>query len=228
MEEDKAHHKNCQKGTIMGGNLKIWDNNKTIDPKYTKHVNDAGKQAFTNIDAYYLLQRATEHFGAYGQGFGLKELSIDEVHLGNTILVKLKGIFFYQGGEFPVFNSLKLMYKTSKGYDKIDEDAYKKIITNTIGKALSYLGFGADVYMGKFEDAAYLNEIANDFALEEYHGYLSTIRDYIDQAEHKDKVTAWVLKRAAAERVETITLESAKEIAKLIKQKQKRATNESA
>lgn len=127
-----------------------------------------------------------------------------------------------------MFNSLKLMYKTSKGYDKVDEDAYKKIITNTIGKSLSYLGFGADVYMGKFEDAAYLNEITHDFALEEYHGYITVIRDYIDQAEHEDKVTAWVLQRAAAERVETITFESAKEIAKLIKQKQKRASNESA
>lgn len=212
----------------MSENLKIWESNKTIDPKYTKHVTDAGKQPFTNIDTYFLLETATNQFGPYGQGFGLKELSIDEVHLGDTILVKLQGIFFYQGGEFPVFNSLKLMYKTSKGYDKIDEDAYKKIITNTIGKALSYLGFGADVYMGKFEDAAYIKEVAQDFALEEYHGYLNTIRDYIDQAEQKDKVTAWVLQRAAAERVETIAFESAKEIAKLIKQKQKRASNESA
>jgi len=211
--------------------LELWKSVAAIDPAYTKNVSVSGKPDFTNIDAYHLLQLATRHFGAYGKGFGLRDLSIDEVTLGDTVLLKLHGIFFYTDGtaaplndkgEFPVFNALKLAYKTSKGYTKVDEDAYKKIITNTIGKALSYLGFGADIYMGKFEDAAYVQEIAQEFASEEYHGYLDTIRAYIDQAEHQDKVTAWVLERAGAERVETIEYPAAKAIAKLIEQKLKR------
>ena len=203
-------------------NLKLWNDTKVIDPKHSKDVSVSGKPNFTNIDAYYLLERATEKFGAYGKGFGLKELNIEEVHLGDTILIKLSGTFFYDGGEFPVYNAMKLMYKTSKGYDKVDEDAYKKIITNTIGKSLSYLGFAADVYMGKFEDANYLQEITQDFALEEYQGYLTTIKEYIGKAQQKEKVTAWVLERAKVEDIAKISYESAKEIAKLITQKMKK------
>ncbi len=211
----------------MSDNLKLWNAVKTIDPKYTKNVTAPGKPNFTNIDTYHLIETATEHFGAYGKGFGFKKLDIDEVHLGDTILVKLTGTFFYPEGEFPVFNALKLVYKTSKGYDKTDEDAYKKIITNTIGKALSYLGFGADVYMGKFEDAAYVQEVAQDFALDEYNGYLSTITGYIEQAEHKEKVTAWVLERGQVQSIDALGFDAAKEIAKLITQKMKRAGHES-
>ncbi|SFV90173.1 Phage protein [hydrothermal vent metagenome] len=210
----------------MSDTLKLWDAVKKIDPKYTKQVNDAGKQRFTNIDAYYLIERATETFGSMGKGFGLKELQMDEVHLGDTILVKLQAVFFYPEGEFPVYNAMKLVYKTQKGYDKVDEDAYKKLITNTLSKALSYLGFGADVYMGKFEDAAYVQEVAQEFATEEYYSYLHTIKAYIEKAEHKEKVTAWVLERAGAESIEVIPFESAKEIAKLIEQKQKRAAHD--
>lgn len=212
-----------QKEHIMSEDLKLWNEVRTIDPQYTKNVSVSGKPAFTNIDAYHLVEKATGQFGGYGKGFGFKELKIEEIHLGDTILVKLTGVFFYPDGEFPVFNAMKLVYKTTKGYEKVDEDAYKKIITNTIGKALSYLGFGADIYMGKFEDQAYVDEVINDFATEEYHGYIDVIRDYIDKAQNKDVVTEWVLKRAAAERVETINFESAKEIAKLIAQKQKRS-----
>jgi len=218
----------------MSENLTLWNEVRKVDPKFTKDVNAPGKQPFTNIDTYHLIETATKHFGAYGKGFGLKDLNIDEVHVGDSILLKLNGIFFYDAGElfntgeFPVFNAMKLMYKTSKGYDKVDEDAYKKIITNTIGKALSYLGFGADVYMGKFEDAAYVQEVAQEFAMEEYHGYLSTITGYINQAENKEKVTAWVLERGGVQSIESLSFESAKEIAKLITQKMKRATHASA
>ena len=212
----------------MSDNLKLWNDTKTIDPKYTKSVEASGKQPYTNIDAYHLIETATKHFGTYGAGFGFRDLSIDEVPLGDTVLLKLHGTFYYSGGEFPVFNALKLQYKTSKGYTKIDEDAYKKIITNTISKALSYLGFGADVYMGKFEDATYVQEIAQEFATEEYHGYLDTIRDYIKHADHPDDVTAWVLERAGAERIETIEYHAAKEIAKLIEQKKRRAHHDNA
>ncbi len=206
----------------MGDKSTLWHTVKKIDPRYTKQVTTAGRQPFTNIDAYHLIEKATEQFGAYGGGWGIKEMSLDEVSMGDTALIKLTGTFFYPAGAFPVVNAIKLQYKTSKGYSKIDEEAYKKVVTNTIGKALSYLGFGADVYMGKFEDAAYVEEVANEFAQAEYLGYIDTIKVYIEHANDPEKVTAWVLERAAAERVETIEYHKAKEIAKLIKQKQKR------
>ena len=43
-------------------------------------------------------------------------------------------------------------YKTGKE----DDEATKKALTNSICKGLSYLGFSADVYEGKFDDDKYV------------------------------------------------------------------------
>jgi len=207
----------------MSDNLKIWNAVKTVDPKYTKEVKDAGRQPFTNIDAYYLIERATEQFGLYGKGFGLTDMVIDEVAVGTTTLIKLKATFFHPSGSFQMCNAMKLSYTTSKGYAKVDEDAYKKIITNTISKALSYLGFGADVYMGKFEDADYVREVATEYALEEYQGYIREIKEGIASLpeEKREETVAWVLRQGGAERIETLEFDKAKAIAKIIRQKLK-------
>ena len=42
----------------------------------------------------------------------------------------------------------------------------KKLETNTISKALSRLGFGADVFLGKFDDSRYIQELNEKFGNE--------------------------------------------------------------
>ncbi len=137
------------------------ENSKT-DPNMCKKVSVSGKQPFTNIDTYYLTERATEDFGFFGKGWGLKETNYKELQFGETTMLVLNAIFFFPDGEFPISNSVKLAYMTSKGYLKIDEDAWKKIETNTIAKALSRIGYGADVYMGKFEDQMYVGDMLTE------------------------------------------------------------------
>jgi hypothetical protein len=44
--------------------------------------------------------------------------------------------------------------------DRVDGDAGKKALTDGITKALSYLGFNSDVFMGKFDDNKYVQERA--------------------------------------------------------------------
>lgn len=203
-------------------NLKLWDAVKKVDPKFCKNVSVSGKQPFTNIDAYYLIQLATAQVGPMGRGFGLKDVTIDEVHMGDTILLKLSGLFYHGDSEFPAFNAIKLMYKTSKGYDKIDEDAYKKIYTNTIGKMLSYVGYGADVYMGKFEDQQYVQETAHDFVMEEYHGYIDSINKAVTEAKDPDALLAFIYKKGEVDDIKKLPFDKAKEIHKAIEQKMKR------
>ena len=143
----------------MSNNLELWNSVYDVDLKFTKQVRVPGKQPFTSIDTYQLIKMATEKFGEYGKGFGIKSMSWSEKEVGDTTLTMLDVIFFFPGGEFPYRNSLKSVYKTKAGYMMIDEDAPKKIITNTIGKCLSMLGFGAAVYLGEFEDQEYMNEL---------------------------------------------------------------------
>ncbi len=140
-------------------NLELWNSVQDVDLKFTKQVRVAGKQPFTNIDTYEILRMATKQFGSYGKGFGIKSMVWSEKELGDTTLMVLDAVFFYPDGEFPYRNSLKYIYKTKSGYLKVDEDANKKLITNTIGKCLSMIGFAASVYLGLFEDQEYMNEM---------------------------------------------------------------------
>ena len=133
------------------------------DPKHTKNVKESGGRTYTTIDAYWLIEQATKHFDAlYGSSWGLFDIAYDKTHFPNdTVVLSLSATFKHPSGEFPISNAVKFAYMTKggDGYLKIDEDAYKKLETNTISKALSRIGFGADVYSGKFEDQYYVGEI---------------------------------------------------------------------
>ena len=133
---------------------------RKTDPKFTKYVKGFGKPDFTNIDTYYLMQEMTKEYGLYGSGFGLSETVWEKVHLEDgSIMIELHAVFFFgTDGKFPISNCDRLRYKNKKSEWVYDTDVFKKLETNTIGKAGSRIGFGSDVYMGKFEDSTYVNE----------------------------------------------------------------------
>jgi len=153
-------------------NLEIWNNVNTTDPKYLKNVSSGGRN-YSAIDAQSQYLKATEQFGSYGNAWGLKNIDITYQSIGETTLVNLKAIFYYPvgefDGEFETINSIKLAYMTNgyqgkPGYLKIDEEALKKLETNTVTKALSRLGFNADVFLGQFEDNNYVQELNYAYA----------------------------------------------------------------
>lgn len=145
----------------------VWEIPTT--PGQLKNVSSNGRN-FNAIDSTYQFKQATEIFkGAFGTTWGLKDLEHTCKTLGDTELLILKAIFFFPGGEFVLHNSIKLAYMTQgyqgkPGYLKIDDEAYKKIETNTVSKALAKLGFNADVFMGKFEDNNYVQELNYAYA----------------------------------------------------------------
>lgn len=151
------------------GNLDVWNKVRTPHTGATKKVTAAGRPAFTSIDPMYLTERATEIFGMYGIGWGLAQSTFDFDSMRDDGLVIHHATFFFyrdgRRGEFPISNSMK----THIGRDakrRIDEDLIKKTETNTIGKALSRLGFGADIYMGRFDDAVYVKNLHNNEQIE--------------------------------------------------------------
>lgn len=52
----------------------------------------------------------------------------------------------------------KLISPDRSGKPHVDEDAFKKAMTDALTKGLSHLGFSADVYLGKFDDSRYVEE----------------------------------------------------------------------
>lgn len=139
-------------------NMELWDKVCTTDKAFTKPVSFGRK--FTAIDPTYQLMEATKLWGPYGTKWGLQETTIHVVDVkcankdksqqwveSSMILV---GQFEYPGGTFPI---------TVDAPFKPGDDTAKKLQTSAVSKALSKLGFNADVFLGKFDDAQYVKEL---------------------------------------------------------------------
>jgi hypothetical protein len=137
-------------------NLELWNKVCKTDPGHTKKVSMRG--GFTAIDAHYQLQNATEQFGPVGKGWGY-----DCKYIYQEKLVFCELIFWH--GELkqsfgPICGGADLIDKNGKA----DTDAPKKAMTDALTKALSHLGFNADVFLGKFDDNKYVSEVTKEFA----------------------------------------------------------------
>ena len=147
-------------------NMKLWESVETTDPKFTKKVNQRG--GFTAIGAQYQLRTATETFGPFGTGWGVKDERIEKWEDAGIAVYQAtlwyipaefkKGIpvIKEEPSEFPIHSSIKYH---SNG--RVDDDFMKKVATDALTKGLSKLGFNADVFMGKFDDNKYVNKLTN-------------------------------------------------------------------
>ena len=147
-------------------NMKLWESVETTDPNFTKKVNQRG--GFTAIGAQYQLRTATETFGPFGTGWGVKDERIEKwedvgiaVYQATLWYIPAefkKGIpvIKEEPSEFPIHSSIKYH---SNG--RVDDDFMKKVATDALTKGLSKLGFNADVFMGKFDDNKYVNKLTN-------------------------------------------------------------------
>ena len=145
---------------INVSNLDLWDKVEKTNPAFTKKANVRGNK-ITSISPQYQVLCATKEFGPYGKAWGFKSLTLD-YSLVDKGLIVFTGVFFYPNGEFPILNSIGIYKDNAK--TKIDDDFAKKVETDALTKALSKLGFNADIFMGKFDDCRYLQEVTAEFA----------------------------------------------------------------
>ena len=145
----------------MSENLKLWNAVEKTNPKYTKAANVGGNK-ITSIAPQYQIMNVTEQFGSYGKTWGFRSIELDYTLVPEFNLIVFKAIFFYPGGEFPTINSIKMFMDNAKL--KIDDNFAKKLETDTLTKAISKLGFNADIFMGKFDDVKYLAEVTKEFS----------------------------------------------------------------
>jgi len=129
----------------MSDNMKLWDSVCTTDPKYTKKVNQRG--GFTAIGAQYQIRLATEQWGPYGGKWGVRDIKYRFIPPKDMPGIMLTGEFYYPDGSFPL--AVDMVYHPKN-------DCCKKLLTDLTTKALSKLGFNADVFMGMFDDNKYV------------------------------------------------------------------------
>lgn len=148
----------------MTENMKLWDAVCKTDPAHTKKVNQRG--GFTTIDAMYQIQEATRAFGAAGVGWGWE---FELVYPPNDTVVALVTLW-HGSKDQTVMQAGQKKLNQSNGPD---EDAVKKAVTDGLTKCLSYLGFNADVFLGKFDDNKYVQSLVNEKAKPEWKGPLN-------------------------------------------------------
>lgn len=177
-------------------NLKLWRSVMRTNPRYTKDLSGTGFEG-TSINGEYMVMRATECFGPIGIGWGFEILEdvlkpgapISEAIYENNKFVGKKLIrdaegnfitslhhsmkisFWYimegQRGAITAYGATDYMYMTSKNGIKVDGEAQKKSLTDAIKKALSLLGFSADVWLGHYDDAVYKAESKMEFEIKD-------------------------------------------------------------
>lgn len=137
--------------------MRIWSAVEKTDPTHTKKVNQRG--GFTAISAHYQIREATRVFGPVGVGWGY--IAGDPIILDGIASVPVTIWHGTRDQSFgPIYGGAEL--RDSRG--KPDSDALKKAETDGLTKGLSHLGFNADVFLGKFDDNKYIEQMRGEFA----------------------------------------------------------------
>lgn len=138
-------------------NMDLWNKVCTTDPQYTKKVTFG--RAFTAIDPMYQVMKATEELGKVGEGWGF---TIEDVKFLPTDQVAMKVRLWHGARENYIEHWGQNGLYIDNKKEKPDADCMKKATTDGITKCLSYLGFNADVFLGKFDDNKYVESLIKE------------------------------------------------------------------
>ncbi|MEI7143282.1 exodeoxyribonuclease VIII-like protein [Pectobacterium brasiliense] len=177
------------------GNLNIWKRVQRTDPRYTKPLAGAGFEGTSITSAYMFMRATEIFgpvgsgwgyrvlYEKMIPGAPLSEALYDDnkKFIGTKLLRdadgsiiselnhSLKIEFWYRNSanersEVEAFGATPYMYKTKNGI-KADPEVMKKSLTDAIKKALSLLGFSADVWLGMHDNPEYAIENAIEFQI---------------------------------------------------------------
>jgi hypothetical protein len=147
------------------GNMRIWDALSKTDPKHTKPFNRSGGFKGTAIKPIWIVRQLTEQFGPAGIGWGINEPKFDVVHADGEILVYCTVSAWHGDRDNRLFGvgGDKVQAKRQGG-SFCDDEAFKKAYTDAVNNAFKFIGVGADIHMGMFEDDKYVTATKAEFA----------------------------------------------------------------
>ena len=148
-------------------NTAIWDALYKTDPAHTKGFKRGGGFSGTAIKPMYAVKKMTEQFGAAGTGWGWDHI---ETRIESGMVFCLASVWYLdrQGSKMSVgaqWGGTEIMASKGQGNGtRADDECFKKSLTDAILKGLSYLGVGADIHMGQFDDTKYVEEVKGEVA----------------------------------------------------------------
>lgn len=141
-------------------NMEIWNRVCHTKPEHTKPVSFGRK--FTAIDPMSQIEMATKVFGPVGKGWTYQAEYDFHGEDTDTLVVCYLTIQYMSDDTTqpcsygPVMGMEELYQKRKSGGFAVDTDAGKKAMTDALTKALSHLGFNADVFLGLYDDQKYV------------------------------------------------------------------------
>lgn len=146
----------------------LWDSLAKTPVEHTKPI--TGKSySGTSPRPYWLIRRATEVFGPCGIGWGftiVEEKILDGALLDpgfheriHTARVRVWYEWNNKRGEIEHVGQTIFCGRRKAGGTFTDEDAPKKSVTDALTKALSMIGFAGDIFMGRYDDSKYVDEL---------------------------------------------------------------------
>lgn len=147
-------------------NLDLWNAVEKTPPQHTKAITGKSYQG-TSPKPHYLVHKATETFGPIGIGWGFTIVNerIEEGAGGERMHIAQVRVWYkWKGerGEVEHIGGTQFSGMRSSGKAFTDEDAPKKSVTDALVKALSMIGFAGDIFMGRYDDSKYVNDLKEE------------------------------------------------------------------
>lgn len=160
----------------MNNNTALWDKLGKTDPAHTKQFTRSGGFKGTAIKPMWSYRRLTEEFGPCGSGWGVNEPMFQVVPgQNNEVLVfctvsgwymegdKQCKVYGVGGDKVVTYIKANEQYKRPERWEN-DDEAFKKAFTDALTNAFKFVGVGADVHMGMFDDNKYVNTLKQEFS----------------------------------------------------------------
>ena len=173
-------------------NLSLWSQVEKTPSEQTSKAKKGGF-SFTSANAQYLIKRATELWGACGEGWEVHhkgqivEASETEKVWVEEVTIKYPGPASGEMCSVTQYGVAKFCYMTNgaNGYFKVDEEAPKKAYTNGISKTLSLLGFSADLWFGLYDNPSYIQSVDRMFEKkrlsEDFENKIDRLKKFLTQ-----------------------------------------------
>jgi len=144
----------------MTTKMRIWDSLCKTNPDYTRSVPSSYGKKITSIDPMYQIQCMTETFGPVGLGW---KYNVKYTYQDNLVFAEVSIHYCVHDNwfEYGPVCSVQNLYKKN---GTLDDEAPKKAMTDAMTKAFSHLGMSADVFLGKFDDSKYVQEVKKEFS----------------------------------------------------------------
>ena len=144
-------------------NRRIWDQVHKPDPTSLKTIGGGRLKGMTDINPQWRFQAATDVFGPCGIGwwYTIKELWTAPGADGQVMAFARVDVFYRDGESTsqPVEGiGGSMMISKEKDYLYTNDECYKMAVTDALSVAFKALGFGAEIYAGRWDGSKYLEK----------------------------------------------------------------------